>query len=59
LPVDTFGTWGRDSRFGSAHVSKCNFLIGDGSVRAFEVTVPQSILRALSQVDDGKNVALE
>ncbi|MDR1142432.1 MAG: DUF1559 domain-containing protein [Planctomycetaceae bacterium] len=52
-------SFGRDERFGSAHVSKCNFLIGDGSVRAFEVTVPQSILRALSQVDDGKNVALE
>jgi hypothetical protein len=51
--------WGRDSRFGSAHVSKCHFLIGDGSVRALEVTVPQSILRALSQVDDGKQVALE
>jgi prepilin-type N-terminal cleavage/methylation domain-containing protein len=51
--------WGGDNNFGSAHVGKCNFLIGDGSVRAFEVTVPTSILRALSQVDDGKQVALE
>jgi competence protein ComGC len=52
-------SWGRDQRFGSAHAGKCHFLLGDGAVRGLNVTTPQTVLRALSQVDDGKNVTLE
>ena len=51
-------TWGRDSRFGSAHPDICQFLLGDGSVRPVLVTTPERILRAFARVDDGETVTL-
>lgn len=44
--------------FGSAHSGICNFLIGDGAVRAVSVTTARDILVALSDVSDGKSASL-
>lgn len=44
--------------FGSFHPGVCNFVIGDGSVRALAVTTPLSIVAPLSNVNDGKAVSL-
>ena len=41
------------SCFGSYHPGICNFLIGDGSVRAFPVTMPGEMLRIWAMVNDG------
>jgi hypothetical protein len=46
------------SYFGSAHSGVCNFLIGDVSVRGVSVTTSATLLRDLSDVQDGKPVAL-
>jgi hypothetical protein len=46
------------SYFGSAHSGVCNFLIGDGSVRGVSVTTSATLMRDLSDVQDGKAVAL-
>ena len=42
--------------FGSAHPECVNFLFGDGSVRAFFLTVPGWIIGALATVNDGTSV---
>jgi prepilin-type N-terminal cleavage/methylation domain-containing protein len=44
--------------FGSWHTGVCNFLIGDGSVRAFSVTIPAVTLDRLVHVGDGQTVTL-
>jgi hypothetical protein len=45
--------------FGSNHTGVCNFLIGDGAVRAVNSTVPMAtILVPLTNVRDGKAVSL-
>ena len=44
--------------FGSNHPGFCQFLLGDGSVRAIPVTTSTNILAAYSVVDDGKTVIL-
>ena len=44
--------------FGSYHPGVCMFVLGDGSVRSVSVTTPHNILRAFSDVSDGKSVAL-
>ena len=51
-------TYGRDSHFGSAHPDLCQFLLGDGSVRAVSVSVSPTILAAYGRVDDGVTVSL-
>lgn len=52
---------GDHSQWGGIHLGICNFLIGDGSVRAFPNTMPtgsDSILSYLGIVDDGNPVQL-
>ncbi|MGL4594187.1 MAG: DUF1559 domain-containing protein [Thermoguttaceae bacterium] len=45
--------------FGSGHSGVCNFLVGDGSVRAISNSTPKrNILALLVQVDDGGVVAI-
>lgn len=45
--------------FGSYHPGICNFVLGDGSVRAISVTTPiDPVLFRLGVVDDGESVAL-
>jgi prepilin-type N-terminal cleavage/methylation domain-containing protein/prepilin-type processing-associated H-X9-DG protein len=44
--------------FGSAHPMVCNFLFGDGSVRALEASTPRDILQKLADVNDGSPVQL-
>jgi hypothetical protein len=44
--------------FGSWHTGICNFLIGDGSVRAFPITTPPDTLQRLMHVSDGQPVTL-
>jgi len=45
--------------FGSYHPSVSNFLMGDGSVRAFSVsTSVANVLKPLSLVDDGVSVSI-
>ncbi|MDR3234137.1 MAG: DUF1559 domain-containing protein [Planctomycetaceae bacterium] len=44
--------------FGSWHAGVCNFLLGDGSVRAFAVTTVPDILGAIAIVNDGKTIAM-
>jgi len=56
LPNET--TNNAPHRFGSVHSGICNFLIGDGSVRAISNTTPQTLLMALGTVDDGEAVSL-
>jgi len=56
LPNETTGN--APHRFGAAHPGICNFLAGDGSVHAISATTPQSLLMALSTVDDGEAVSI-
>ncbi len=44
--------------FGSEHAATCNFLLGDGSVRAFSVTTLPEVMWSLSDVRDHAVVAL-
>ncbi len=44
--------------FGSWHPGVCNFLMGDGAVRAMSVTTPPKTLRALSLVNDGEVITM-
>jgi prepilin-type N-terminal cleavage/methylation domain-containing protein len=44
--------------FGSAHPGVVNFLLGDGSIRALQLTTPASILAALATVNDGTPVTI-
>lgn len=55
---ETRGNCLEDFHFGSYHPGICQFLLGDGSIRAVSATTPPSILAALSIVDDKKTVAL-
>jgi len=48
----------RQFHFGSAHPGICQFVFGDGSVRAIPVVTPFSILGALSTVNDGRTVTI-
>jgi prepilin-type processing-associated H-X9-DG protein len=58
-PQGPFQSAYRAIGYGSWHPGVCNFLLGDGSVRAVGVTTaPDPILRAYSFVDDGVSVAL-
>jgi prepilin-type N-terminal cleavage/methylation domain-containing protein len=43
--------------FGSYHPGVCQFVLGDGTVKAVSVTTPTPILRRLSVKDDGEPVA--
>ncbi|MCF0234229.1 MAG: DUF1559 domain-containing protein, partial [Thermoguttaceae bacterium] len=44
--------------FGSWHSGVCNFLLGDGAVRAISVTAPGKVLGYFACVDDGNTAAL-
>jgi type II secretory pathway pseudopilin PulG len=55
---DNAGSQGVTSGFGSWHTGICNFLIGDGAVRALGVTTSTEILRRLADVSDGESVFL-
>ncbi len=48
----------RDAGFGSYHAGVCQFLLGDGSVRAISVTTPSELLGLLTLVSDGTNVTM-
>ena len=52
------GGWTACHRFGSAHTSVVNFLIGDGSVSPISVTATHDVLYALGCVNDGVAVAI-
>ncbi len=41
-------------RFGSYHPGVCQFVFGDGSVRAISVTTPLTTLRLLANISDGQ-----
>lgn len=57
--ANNIGITGAGNGFGSYHPGICNFLVGDGSVRAISVTTPVfPILRALADVGDGLSVSL-
>jgi type II secretory pathway pseudopilin PulG len=45
-------------QFGSYHSGICNFLLGDGSVRAVPVTCPTGTINAFVRVNDGAVVTL-
>ena len=47
-----------DIGFGSFHPGICQFVIGDGAVRSFNITTPTSILGPLADVSDGNSVAI-
>ena len=51
------GTW-HSLGFGSNHPGVCQFVLGDGSVRAFPVTIADSILYRFGDVQDGQTVTL-
>lgn len=66
-PLGGTAVWNRSSGnslnggfdFGSGHPGVCNFLMGDGSVRAVSVTVPKyDILAPLTQVSDGEPITI-
>ena len=54
----TFNNWPYFFSFGSSHPGVCQFLLGDGSVRAIPVTADPNLLIHLGVVDDGMAVAL-
>lgn len=45
-----------NQRFGSWHTGVCQFVLGDGSVRALRVSIPEAILSLLILRDDGQPV---
>jgi prepilin-type N-terminal cleavage/methylation domain-containing protein len=45
-----------NQRFGSYHPGICNFALGDGSVRAIQLTVPDTVLSLLVVRDDGQPI---
>ena len=47
-----------DSGFGSYHTSVCNFLVGDGSVHAFSITMDYAALAAWGDTKSGRSVSL-
>jgi len=54
-----FGPWPSGSvSFGSWHPGICNFLLGDGAVRAVNVSVKAAIIAQLTDTKDGNSVAL-
>lgn len=56
---DFLGNGITDFGFGSWHPGICNFVLGDGSVKAIAVTTPvMSVLLPLSIVDDGQSVSV-
>jgi hypothetical protein len=44
--------------FGSWHTGVCNFVLGDGSVRAVNAATPFNVLYAYATVNDGESVSL-
>jgi prepilin-type N-terminal cleavage/methylation domain-containing protein len=52
-PLARFPEHNSTSIFGSWHPSICNFLMGDGSVRAVSITIDLTILDSLAQRNDG------
>ena len=57
--ADPHLTWASSGySFGSYHPGVCTFLLGDGSVRAFPNTTTSTILDAMSDVRDGRTVAV-
>ena len=55
-PTDDQNVSEATTRFGSAHPGVCNFIMGDGSVRAISLQTPQPTLVALANVKDGETV---
>ena len=47
-----------DAGFGSWHPGVCQFVLGDGAVRALSTTTPVRILGCLGDTSDGNSVAL-
>ena len=58
LSMHNTATGGGLNMFGSSHVYVVNFLIGDGSVRGFSVTIRPMLLHQLAHVNDGATVSL-
>lgn len=58
--TDDESNWSHYSNaaFGSYHTGVCNFVLGDGSVQAFSVTMDNEMLGAWGGVKDGKAVSL-
>ena len=54
----TSGTNGPEMQFGSAHPGVVNMAIGDGSVRAFSITTPQSVMENLAKRNSGVAVQM-
>jgi prepilin-type N-terminal cleavage/methylation domain-containing protein len=48
-----------NQRFGSYHPGVCQFLLGDGSVRALKVSTPKSVLSLLVQRADGQVASVD
>ena len=48
----------RAMAFGSWHPGSCQFVMGDGAVRAVSVTTALRVLKAYAVVDDGETVSL-
>ncbi len=57
-PFDTGYTDHQNGGFGSSHVNVCQFILGDGAVRAFPVTTHTTIITALGTVNDGAVVQM-
>ena len=57
-PQDHQTTATINSGFGSYHTGVCNFLLGDGSVQAFGITMSYDVLAAYGDVKDGRSVSL-
>lgn len=56
-PLAINNTVAANSQFGSYHTSICQFVFGDGSVRAISVSIPGTILGYYGQRDDGQVIA--
>ena len=56
--MDPNGVGNSSRGWGSYHSGVCQFLIGDGAVRAFPVTTADPVLYSLGHVSDGESVSL-
>ena len=56
IPSDPKTPSSGNAKFGSRHPGVCQFVLGDGSVRGIQATIPTSVLSAMATIQGGEVV---